>query len=147
MPEMGAVRLIARQSRGWIFLGIGSNCPLGVMCICWVSMTTSGSIQIAELVGRCIAGSRTVWNNTTWTLSLRENLREDVETEGQILIKQKQDFAEGRAHTFVAEDADVGSVLDIIVGQSNIENLRALIDTGGIFQASNGQAVSRKMPA
>jgi hypothetical protein len=104
-------------------------------------------MQIAELVGRCIACFGTVWNNNTWTTSLREKLTKDVETEEQILIKQKQNFAAGRAHRFVAEDVDVGSVLGAIVGQNDDKNFRALIDTGGIFCTSNGQAVSRKMLA
>jgi hypothetical protein len=107
-------------------------------------MTTSGSMQTVELVGCCMACSGTVWNNKTWPTSLREKLREDVSTEGQILIKQKQDFAAGRAHTFVAEDADVGSVLDTIANQSDLKDFRALIDPGETFKASNRETVSRK---
>jgi hypothetical protein len=111
------------------------------------SMTTSGFMQIAELVGRCMVCSGTVWNKKIWPVSLRDTSREDVSMEGQILIKQKQDFAAKRAHTFVAQDADAGNVLDTIAGQSDLKDFRALTDTGGIFRSSNGEPVSRKMRA
>jgi hypothetical protein len=112
---------------------------------CHPSMTTSGSMQVTELVGDCMACSGTVWNHRTWPTVLGENLKQDVGTEGQILIKQKQDFKAGRAKTFVAESAEVESVLDSIGNEADLKNFRALIDSGGIFKTSNAETVARKI--
>ncbi|MDR0742298.1 MAG: hypothetical protein LBE98_02435 [Puniceicoccales bacterium] len=111
------------------------------------AMTTSGSMQITGLVGDCMACSGTVWNHKTWPTELDEGLKEDVGTEGRILIKQKQDFKAGRAKTLVSESAEVESVLDTISDRSDLQNFRALIDTGGIFKTSNAETVARKMLA
>jgi hypothetical protein len=109
------------------------------------SMTTSGSMQVVKLVGRCVACSGTVWNHKTWPLPLDVRMEQARGTEGEIIVKQKQDFKAGRAHTFVSKDAGVSAVLDTIADQQDIQNFRALIDTGGIFKASNAEAVARRM--
>jgi hypothetical protein len=50
-------------------------------------------------------------------------------------------------HTFIAGETDAGSVSDIIAWQNDLNDFRVLIDTGRIVNASNGEAVSRKMLA
>jgi hypothetical protein len=74
-------------------------------------------------------------------------LKQDFGTEGQILIKQKQDFKTKRAGTFMAKDANVESFLETIADQGDLQDFRGLIDTGGVFKASNAETVARQMRA
>jgi hypothetical protein len=102
-------------------------------------------MQVTEMVGSCMACTGTVWNNKTWPTSLSSQLKQDIGTEGQILIKQKQDFKARRAGTFVAKDANIESFLETIADQADLQDFRALIDTGGVFKASNAETVAQQM--
>jgi hypothetical protein len=105
------------------------------------------SMQVAEFVDCCIVSSGTIWNNRTWPLSLGAVLKENISTEGQILINQKTDFATGRTDRCVAEDADVGSDFSTIANQTGFKDFLTLIHTDGTVDSSNGEALSRKILA
>jgi hypothetical protein len=75
---------------------------------------------------------------------VRGKLKEDVVTEKQILIKQKQNSAARRTPVFVAEDADIGIVCESIVGQSGLEDFRALIDMDHILRHIMGRPFCRR---
>jgi hypothetical protein len=96
-------------------------------------MITSGFMQVAGFVGRCMACFRTVWNNKTWPTSLKEKLREAAGMEGQILIEQEKGFVARKTRIFAVGYSYINIVLATIVGREDLNNIRALIGTGGFL--------------